>query len=623
MPISRIPEAEQKVSPFARLSASQIGRWRSCPRIWWYESKQKVKSPLPPVIALGNAVEECVCRVFRETPVLIETTAESRILISPLDENGWPKLDTADGWLGPTIEPLPREEWPVDESALAAWAHCRIDVHFDECWQSAIDDWKSLANRVGDEASLDIDVAKQMAHVAIDLQIEEVGRCMAANGGPNLDAWRLGKNRGEWPSPDGFPRKLSGPPVEANSDGPSTLVECWAIARPWFVDPDAKQFSSNTVHPEHWFQGEYDLIHFWDGSTRIIDLKASIGSNDRSATYVDQLQIYAWLWWRTHDRADEVAGLEVWYLGAPAAGAEARKQITPPSRIEMEQMEDEYQQLHMMLFADDLSIDDCPTTPRGLTPFKPGGIQDGPAQKPESRCRDCPHRGLCVKTEHDPELPSHQEIPYQGRPQMVTRLGDLNARHTVRGTVFTIIGPTIKSEGGVDFNFELRQGMDSATVKPAWGAKPMKVWRGLAKDTDVRVVGAIAKVWRGRLELEIDEIASIERSENPLDDEVDMIDIHPRANIVGRVWSIDAVHGILPNGNTSTRWALTIIDETGIAGVVAFKSMIPNAAPSVERGDWIGIVNGEVGEFAGRHQVRFGRGTTLVQLRDCEEIPEW
>ena len=38
-------------------------------------------------------------------------------------------------------------------------------------------------------------------------------------------------------------------------------------------------------HPEHWFQGEYDLVYRHCGKIRIMDLKASRGGGDRYDRY--------------------------------------------------------------------------------------------------------------------------------------------------------------------------------------------------------------------------------------------------------------------------------------------------------------------------------------------------
>ena len=47
----------------------------------------------------------------------------------------------------------------------------------------------------------------------------------------------------------------------------------------------------------------------------LLMLKASIGSGDRSGDYVLQLEMYAMLWWVTHQKKEMVDSLEVWYLG--------------------------------------------------------------------------------------------------------------------------------------------------------------------------------------------------------------------------------------------------------------------------------------------------------------------
>ena len=96
------------------------------------------------------------------------------------------------------------------------------------------------------------------------------------------------------------------------------------------MDPDAESFTQTSAHPGEWFQGEYDMVYRWSGTPKIVDLKASIGKGDRSGDYLDQLRMYAWLWWETHDREEQVEGLEIWYLGTGTV-----KQVTLPSEEEM------------------------------------------------------------------------------------------------------------------------------------------------------------------------------------------------------------------------------------------------------------------------------------------------
>ena len=68
---------------------------------------------------------------------------------------------------------------------------------------------------------------------------------------------------------------------------------------------------------------------------------------------------------------------------------------------------------------------------------------------------------------------------------------------------------------------------------------------------------------------------------------------------------------------------MTIVDQTGSAGVVAFRQFIPFAAAGVARGDEIALLNGEIGEFNGQPQVRIGPGGRLVILRNASEVPEF
>ena len=95
MPV-RKPDAENsKVNPYRRLSASQVNAWRKCPRLWYYGWMVRLKSPLPPQILRGNAVEECVCRVLRESPALLAPDSHSS-MTTPLDEDGSPDWDSQD-----------------------------------------------------------------------------------------------------------------------------------------------------------------------------------------------------------------------------------------------------------------------------------------------------------------------------------------------------------------------------------------------------------------------------------------------------------------------------------------------------------------------------------------------
>ena len=97
------------------------------------------------------------------------------------------------------------------------------------------------------------------------------------------------------------------------------------------------------------------------------------------------------------------------------------------------------------------------------------------------------------------------------------------------------------------------------------------------------------------------------------------MDSEPRISVIGRIWSVDA----FPTGVGTSRWSVTLLDKSGSAGAVAFKQFIPVTAASMRRGDEIAILNGEVGEFNGRPQVKIGPNTRVVPLRSSDDLPEY
>ena len=127
----------------------------------------------------------------------------------------------------------------------------------------------------------------------------------------------------------------------------------------------------------------------------------------------------------------------------------------------------------------------------------------------------------------------------------------------------------------------------------------------------------MASVWKGEVVLDIDDKSSVAIADES--DSSPIVDIETKVNAIGRVWSVNA----FPDGEGVTRWSVTMVDQTGSAGVVAFRQFIPLAAAGVTRGDQIAILNGEIGEFNGQPQVRIGPGGRLVILRDSSEVPEF
>jgi len=612
MPVRRANPEMTGVDLYRRLSASQVITWNNCPRLWYYSYIPKLKSPLPPQIIRGNAVEECISRVLRESPVLISPNDEN-LIVSPVNSDGEVLYDSEVGWSAPELETRDLESWPQNRDELKNWAISRAKIHFESCWQNAISDWEESPNRVGKSDDIEPEEGMEMIEAGINLHLDQVELCFEQNGGPELEKWREGKNRPEWPSPDGFPKSWDSPHPCANSQGsPVSWVEAWEISRPWFVDPDAASFSETTSHPEDWFQGEYDLVYRWNGKIRIIDLKASVGKGDRSGGYIEQLRLYAWLWWETHSRKNEVEGLEIWYLGPGTI-----KKIPLPSEEEMEKysldLENLYQKLHN---SDTIEISDFPPKPSPLRYFDVGGIpSENPIDKdPKARCNRCELRGICENSEYELILPSERRLEKFSHAWPITPMDEIKTRHTVIGEVRELIEPSINSDGSIDLSFRLIDGYERAKVKTHRLGGPKSVSRSIQNGTRIKIENALTSIWRSELVIDLDSISKITIAE---DEEIsEMIDIETRVNVLGRIWSINA----FPNGKGVSRWAITLVDSSGSVGIVAFKQFIPVIAAGLSRGDEIAILNGEIGEFAGQKQVRLGPGARVVLLNSGEDL---
>ena len=556
-------------------------------------------------------MEGCVGRGLRESPALLAPDSRSS-MTTPLAEDGSPDWDSQDYWVGPGLSPLPKESIPDDRESMLEWATARAEAHFERCWDSAISDWESSPNRVGLAEDVDKEEGWQMVESAISLHLDQVQSCIDSSGGPDLEEWRSG-SRPYWPAPDGFPRVWDGPHPAAGS-GEITWAEAWEVARPWFVDPDAKSFTQTSAHPEEWFQGEYDLVYRWSGKTTIVDLKASIGKGDRSGDYLDQLRMYGWLWWETHDREEVVEGLEIWYLGTGTV-----KQVQLPSTDEMESLNDELKGLYRNIHAQDPDISTCPPEPSPLRFFDKGGIPSETPTHPDerARCNRCDYRGICEGSDYELDLPLEERIERFGHAWPVTPIGEIITRASIVGDVVGLQGPEIMDDGTISLQFTLQDGYDRARVRPSRQGNPRNVTRGISEGSRVRVDEGMPSVWRGQLQFDLDDKSSISMASD--DDVAPVVEVETRVSVVGRVWSIDA----FPNGVGVNRWSITLMDKTGSAASVAFKQFIPVSAPAISRGDEIAILNGEVGEWAGRPQVRIGPGARIVILKHAEDTTDF
>jgi hypothetical protein len=373
--------------------------------------------------------------------------------------------------------------------------------------------------------------------------------------GDALKFWRSG-HRDEWPAPDGFGFSLDGKhPLASSSE--ITLLEAWEISRPWFVDPDAANFSLNSIHPDFWFQGEYDLVYRWNGKIKIVDLKASLGKGDRSGDYVKQLRMYAMLWWVTHGKKEMVSDLEVWYLGANKI-----KVIETPIENELQKMENELNLLWGKLKSGDISIEDFPPNPSPMRGFLEGGVKTEPPN--EKRCESCDWSKICPGGTGNDEFPSDKSfnIPGNLTPIEVTPIEDLDPRLTIVCDVFSVFDSKNNRP-----SITISQGKSMAKIdilvdKHQDGFRPWP--EKISKGDRIIVDNAVVTVnWKGELVLKIDPLGMISKTEKEIFEHSDLMEFRARWNVVGKlIYKFDK-KGIGRNGKQWHRKGIMIMDPSG------------------------------------------------------------
>ena len=612
MPVRLADEATDSVGPYSRLSASQVNTYRSCPRLWYYEKVLRFKMPQIPVLFVGRAVEEAVCRVLRESPALIVHAAPTTALDpSPLDEEGMPDRNTTAIWPSSRLLPLPVDRQPSSKDELLDWAMARCELHLPPALARVRLEWEKDERKAGDWSSVDVARCVEMTKAALRFHLEEVSRCYDENGGPSLESWRNGV-RENWPAPDGYGfEHLKGHPLAGN--GPISWVEAWEVTRPWFVDPDAAKFSLNAIHPDHWFQGEYDLVYRWDGEVNIVDLKASLGAGDRSGNYVEQLKMYAMLWHLTHAGESMVSALEIWYLGHPSI-----KTVEPPSLDEIEAMEAELHSLWEELKQEVPSRDACPPEPSPMRGFSPGGVSVAPPNM--SRCRSCDWQKMCPGGSGSDETGIAPQIQLAGTHQKVSiePIGDLSPRATIRGELFTV-GTSIQGKAP---KMIVQQGTLFATIQvnSDQHSDGGRTWpEGLVKGQEVLIEQAVFTTnWKHEIVLKIDPFSRIQVIEPGHGEQgEDLLAFNAKWNVGGRVVYTYEKSGVSRNGKTWRRKGLMLLDHSGAMKIEGWADDWNGQYDMLEVGD--GVVIANIGLDAWASEVR-GDHTRQSRLYIVERV---
>ena len=608
MPVHSANPATDEVGPYRRMSASQANTYNACPRLWFYQKVYRFKMPQIPVLFVGRAVEEAVCRVLKESPGFIVATSSADVLPpSPYGEDGTPLPPDEASWPAVDLMPLFPHEQPSSKQDLQTWAAERARAHLPPALERMRLLWEKDERKAGDWSEVDPERCLQMVQHALVFHLDEVERCMQAEGGPGLEAWRRGE-RPVWPAPDGFPHQaFEGHPLA--SSGAISWCEAWEIARPWFVDPDAPSFTMNAIHPGHWFQGEYDLVYRWSGSPVIVDLKASVGANDRSGDYVEQLKIYAMLWYATHGRQEQVAGLQIWYLGHPSI-----KTVDVPTVAEMEAVEQEMEHLWEMLKENEPTLEDCPPQPRPMRGFSAGGVA---SEAPEvSRCERCDWRSICPGGDGTDaqQRPDTVQLPGASQRTSLQPIGGLNPRATVRGELFSV--GYLKD--GVPLKMTMKQGTNTAHIQvvstkrsdgsPTVGVAAMKGQAVIVKDAVFTIN------WKGEIVLKMDPFSELVADEDPDVASSDLFDFQAKHNVGGRVVYTYEKSGVGKTGKPWSRKGLMLMDHTGAFKVEGWADDWNHQYTMLEVGDVVAVGNVGLDAWASEVRADYTRNSRLQIL---------
>lgn len=588
MPVRSADPVTDDIGRFNRLSASQANTWDDCPRLWYYQNKMRLKFPQTPPLFLGRAVEECVCRVLMESPGLVFPSAPLDVMANGADN----------------LLPLFDDELPED---FMHWCESRIDIHWPKIRDEMHEEWSNNARKAGNWHDYSMDVYRDMCVTALRMHMDEVKQCRDTITEIELSDWRKGA-RNEIPAPDG--RKKSGPHPLART-GQCTLVEAWEIARPWFVDPDEPPFSLNVVHPEHWFQGEYDLVYRHGGKIRIMDLKASRGGGDRSGNYVEQLRIYAMLWSITHE-GKIPDNLEVWYLGVGI-----RKSVEVPSAQEITELERKLHDLWQEIKGTDVTLDDCPPIPRPLRGYGEGGIKQ---QDPtESRCVTCDWEGLCPNGTGDDDLPSGgvHHPPGDLKEYDLTPFNELVPRVNIFCEAFSVTNVpdkppniTIQQDGGFAFVRIIAEESEGVLTYD----------ENIQKGDTLRLVGVIPSTnWKGELQLKVDPYARVEKANESQEGDIGLFDFRARWNVVGRVAYTTFKSGVGKTGKPWARKGLVILDETSRITVEGWDNAWPSIYNTLKQGDEVAILNVSLDAWAVDVKANLEKGSTIHVISRADD----
>ena len=173
MPVQIIDDDALLISKFKRLSATSLIQYQGCPRSWYHQRIEFLRGPQVPAMMRGHIVENTVCRILRECPVLVSEGADWQILETPLDADKRPDRHNSDQCKAPGIEATDGID---DLDSLRAWARARAEVHLPKVREYHVADFEDHPMSIGSADDFDDDLMLSMVNSTLDFHIEEVQR---------------------------------------------------------------------------------------------------------------------------------------------------------------------------------------------------------------------------------------------------------------------------------------------------------------------------------------------------------------------------------------------------------------------------------------------------------------
>jgi len=556
-----------------KLSASALTTFLRCPHQWFYAYQIGLSSPTTPSQLIGTLVEDALCKLLMNHPPRCSTLQDLEL------------------WAIGKIESLAKQAYDQGEQE---WSEVN-DQALGLSWEPSI-----------------LESFEHMLSNGLKLFLHEVRLCFDLNGGPYLDQRRQGNSIFEIREPTlGRPPQFPVPskindmklrtwtaihePVWEMCGSPITWHEAWECARPWFKDPRVHQ-PQRLYHPEGWASGELDMVFRYDGSIKIVDLKAGSPSSPFAVSLEPQLQFYAWLWQEIFD--ENVSHLAGWYLSAGET-----KEFEPINRSEQATMRVFYSDIQRQM------LTYCAGS--AIFPLQHENACDGSV----AGCSWC----TLVSVHHDQRRIESTWLKVQAPDDIASPyvpLSGIADRVNVHGTLTGKWGPLPNHFGEYVHGAVLVAGDKHVVVEET---EP-DAFSGLreCEEGDVFIFDALPGVWRDQPRLYLDESSSIQ-----LNHEANFKDtseftrlglLRTRANVKGVVLSTRVRHGTRLDGKPWSMQSLVIWDGSHLAEVVAFGSSITQQLATIQIGHVLMIIGAEIGWRNGLLQLRIDHRKTRISI---------